>query len=71
MVNTQYLEEEILKSGKKKTYLAERCGITRQSLTNKINNRTEFTLSQVKILCDELGISQLTKQERIFFARKV
>lgn len=68
MVDTQYLENEIKKSGKKKQYLAEKCGITRQSFSDKIRNRSEFTARQIMILCDELQISQLTKKDKIFFA---
>lgn len=67
MVNTQLLEEEITKSGKKKAYLAKKCGITRQSLTSKINNRSEFTGQQIITLCQELDIKQLTKKDAIFF----
>lgn len=71
MINTHELEMAISESGKKKEYLAKRCGITRQSFTSKINNRSEFTAGQVMILCDELGITKLTDKDRIFFARKV
>lgn len=71
MVNTQLLEEAIAISGKKKAYLAEKCGLTRQSLTSKINNRSEFTGTQTMILCKELGIKQLTRKDAIFFAPEV
>lgn len=71
MVNTQLLEKAIADSGKKKTYLAEKCGLSRQSLTSKINNRSEFTGTQTMILCKELGITQLTKKDAIFFASDV
>ena len=71
MVNTQLLEEAIAQSGKKKSYLAGKCGITRQSLTSKINNRSEFTGQQIIILCQELDIKQLTRKDAIFFVPKV
>lgn len=71
MVNTQLLEQAIAESGKRKSYLADRCGMTRQSLTSKINNRSEFTGSQTMILCKELGITQLTRKDAIFFAPDV
>ena len=71
MVNTALLENRITKSGKKKTYLAEKCGITRQSFRSKCSNTSEFTASQVMILCEELEIKSLTERDRIFFAREV
>lgn len=69
MVDTQLLEEEIRKSGKKKNFLAEQCRMTPQSLNNKINNLTEFTAKQILILCDELGIDSFEKRESIFFVK--
>ena len=71
MINTQYLEEKITLSGKKKEFLAQKCGITRQSLTSKINNRSPFTVDQVAVLCRELNISRPTEKEYIFFAGKL
>lgn len=68
MINTQYLEEKIRLSGKKKGYLAEKCGITRQSLTSKIKNDSQFTVDQVAVLCKELNITRTTEKESIFFA---
>lgn len=69
MVNTQELEMEIANSGKKKNYLAKKCGITRQSLTAKINNRSDFTAEQIMALCNELSITQISRRDRIFFAK--
>lgn len=71
MVNTQLLEKTIAESGKKKQYLAEKCGIDRHSLSNKINNRSEFTGTQLRILCQELGVNQFKKMDEIFFASLV
>lgn len=68
MVDTQYLEEKIRASGKKKTFLAERCGISRYSLAKKLNNKSAFTVDQVSTLCRELGITKLAEKDRIFFA---
>lgn len=70
MVDTLELEKQIEASGKSKTHLACRCGVTIQTLKNKSENRTEFTLSEVNTLCDELNIKSLVQKERIFFAKK-
>ena len=67
VANPQYLDEEIKKSGLKRAYLAEKCGMTRQSFTTKCKNPCSFTAAQVSVLCKELKITQLTRQNQIFF----
>lgn len=71
MVNTELLEKEISASGRKKGYLARKCGISRQSFLQKCRNQSEFTAGQVMTICDELNISQLEKRDEIFFVREV
>lgn len=61
-----YLDEFIRKSGKKKSYLAERCGMTRQTFFNKCQNPEEFRADKMIILCDEIGISTDEDKKRIF-----
>lgn len=65
MIDTQYLEKIILESGIKKTYLAEKLGISIQTLRLKIIGKSEFTMREVNILCQELGI-KLWLKEKIF-----
>ena len=69
VVDTQMLESVIAESGKKKTYLADRLGISVQSLRLKINNTLDFKTGEVSVLCQELGITQLTRKEKIFFKK--
>lgn len=69
MVDTQYLEKAITDSGKKKTYLASQMGCSIQSFRLKCQNKYDFTLSQVDILCKELGITKLSEKEKIFFKK--
>ena len=71
MTNTDLLKEVIEKSGLKLGYLADKCGITRQALSNKITNRNIFTAEEIAVLCQELKINSLTEKERIFFAKQV
>ncbi len=66
MGNPQHLEEVIDKSGKKKGYLADRIGVTRQTFTKKCKDPSSFTNLQVSILCDELSITKLTDRVKIF-----
>lgn len=71
LVNTQLLEEKIKESGKTKTYLAGKIGISIQSLRLKIKNEYEFYSSEVNCLCEELNITRLKDKEEIFFAGNV
>ena len=69
MTNTEMLREKISKTGLKMEHIAETCGISRQSLTNKITNRSLFTAKEIEILCKLLNIGSLVEKERIFFAK--
>lgn len=71
MVDTQLLDMWIVNSGKKRGYLAKKCGLSRQGFNNKKNGRGEFTGKEIQILCDELSITKLTDKERIFFPKKL
>lgn len=60
-VNTELLQKKIKDSGLKMGFIAEKLGRSRQALSDKIQGRTEFLLSEVRILCDLL---HLTDEER-------
>lgn len=66
MGNPQYLDNAILTSGKKKGYLAERLGISRQTFTKKSKDPSSFTNLQTEILCEELNITKLSDKQKIF-----
>ena len=69
MTNLKLLEEKIEKSGKKKSYLAKKCGLSRAGFRNCLINKAEFKTSQVDTLCVELGITSLREKEAIFFVK--
>lgn len=71
MTDTKKLENLISESGLKKLYIANVLGVTRQTLTNKINNESLFTSEEITTLCDLLHIKTLAKKEEIFFAKNV
>ena len=66
MGNPQYLDEFIVASGKKKGYLADRVGVTRQTFTKKCKNPSSFTNLQANILCEELNVTKLSDRQKIF-----
>lgn len=68
MTNTSLLEEYIEKSGYKRSFIADKLGITRFALGLKINNKSEFKASEIDILCKLLNIS-LEDRMAIFFAK--
>ena len=71
MTNTEELRRIIKNSGLKLEYIAEQLGITRFSLSKKIENVTEFKTSEVQKMCDVLQISDPSMKEAIFFASEV
>ena len=56
MTNTDMLEAYIAESGKKKGYLAQKCGLSLAGFRNCCINKAEFKASQIQILCEELGV---------------
>lgn len=68
MTNTALLEEKIAQSGLKKTFLAEKVGLSLAGFRNCCTNKAEFKASQIQTLCDELKITSLKERQSIFFA---
>lgn len=68
MTNRELLEQKIEKSGKKKGYLAKKCGLSRTGFLNCIKGDALFNTSHIKILCEELNITSLKERDAIFFA---
>ncbi|MBQ0112418.1 MAG: hypothetical protein KBT03_04730 [Bacteroidales bacterium] len=68
MVNTPYLDSKIKESGKKREYLAEKCGLSRQGFYLKCIGKQIFNADEIKVLCKELYIKDLKEKEKIFFA---
>ena len=68
MVNTKVLNQRIAESGLKRNYIADQLGISRYAFYLKTNGKNDFTTSEVKVLCNVLGITRLTEKEDIFFA---
>ena len=71
MTNLELLEEKIKQSGKKKSYLAKKVGLTPAGFRNCCLNKSEFRTGQVQILCEELNIDSLEERQAIFFASSV
>ena len=68
MTNTELLEKKIAESGKKKSYLAGKCNLSRAGFRNCMTNKAEWRVSQIDTLCSELNITSLKEKDSIFFA---
>lgn len=68
MTNVNLLNEKIKQSGLKRSYLAERIGVSTSGFYNLCTGKAEFKVAQVKILCRELHIDDPSEWQDIFFA---
>ena len=56
-INTPLLQQKIKDSGLKMGFIAEKLGRSRQALSDKIQGKTEFLPSEIRILCELLHLS--------------
>lgn len=70
MVDKKRLEQAIEASGIKRKSLAQKLGISDHTFSNKMNNLTEFKISEVLALEYELRLSEEDTRQ-IFFTRNV
>lgn len=61
MTNAEMLRKKMEESGVSYTFLADKLGISRQGLYNKIDNKSEFKASEISIATEVL---HLTRKER-------
>lgn len=67
MTNTALLNDKIEQSGYRRRFIAAEINLSYQAFLNKVNNESEFKISEVKGLCSLLKISK-TEREQIFFS---
>lgn len=70
MINTKLLEKKISDSGMTMVSLAEKTGILRESLYNKLKGSTEFKASEISSLSKVLRLST-RERDAIFFDSEV
>jgi hypothetical protein len=66
MTNAERLKECIKEKGLKYNYIAKQIGLSYYGLQKKINNKTEFKVSEMEAICLILGIDDIEKRA-IFF----
>ncbi len=67
MTDTSALRSRIKNSGLKLCYIAKALGITPYTLQRKLDNETEFKVSEVNTLSSLLGLT-LSEKDAYFFA---
>lgn len=67
MLNSDLLRDKITESGLKKSFIAEKLGITTSGFYLKENGKNEFTASEIKALRELLSLSD-KDTKTIFFA---
>ena len=70
MTNSLLLNDKIDASGLKRNSIAEKLGVSRVSLYNKVRGVTEFTAVEMYTLSDLLNLTD-DEKESIFFNQKV
>lgn len=69
MLDVELLDQIISASGLKKSYIAERLGITRPTLYKILDGTNDITNRQIDVLCEILNITRLSDKEKIFFKK--
>lgn len=70
MTDTENLLARMNASGYKRSYIAKCVGLTTTGLMNKVNNKSDFRVPEIQVLCGLLKLSTPEK-EAIFFANNV
>ena len=70
MTDFELLRSKINDSGMTMVAIAEKTGITRETIYNRFKGVGDFTASEMLAISDVLRLSN-NERDRIFFARKV
>lgn len=70
MTKTKLLRQKIDDSGYKIAFVAKQCGLTYQGFLKKLNNETEFKVSETMVLKELLHLTD-EEWEEIFFKNDV
>ncbi len=71
MTNSKLIRKTIKDRGLKIKYVAEQMGLSRCGLHKKMDNETEFKVSEVEAFCNAVGGLGRDDMIRIFFADDV
>ena len=66
MVNTAEFKKALIDANISQRQLSKMSGISKNSLNRKINNHGDFTLTETRIICECLKITDVEKKCLIF-----
>ena len=69
MTDTELLQDYIDRSGLKIKFIAEKVGLTPYGFSRKRDGLSEFTPSEIAVLCDVLHIETLEERWAVFFCK--
>lgn len=65
-MNYEKLKSAVARSGLKRNYIAQKIGISDAVLSDKMNGRSQWKVSEAAAFCSALGLSRKQREE-IFF----
>ncbi len=68
MTNIELLNKVIEEKGVTKTHIANKMGISRNSLYKKLQGESLFNQYEIKVICEVLNITSTREKDAIFFA---
>lgn len=67
MTDTKKLEDLIKDSGKTKSHIAKKAGMSIQTLRLKMTNKFPFTTDEVQAIAEEVHIHEASELMEVFF----
>lgn len=67
-MNANLLKGKIVAAGMTQYELADKLGISRNTMTSRLSGRSSFTLEEVKLICQLLPISDNAEKVDIFLS---
>lgn len=68
MTNSRFLKAAMIRNGYTAGSLADSIGLSRQSMSYKLNNKRVFTVDEISAISEKLNLS-LEEKEEIFFGK--
>lgn len=70
MLNAELLQKKIANSGMSITFISKKVGITRETLYNKINGKSDFSATEIVALTELLRLTR-AERDKIFLDGKL
>jgi DNA-binding helix-turn-helix protein len=68
-MNKNLFLQKLIAAGYTQKSLAQEIGMAKNTLCNKINDKTKFSTDEVVLICDILGIKDNSEKAQIFLSK--